>query len=751
MVGVDGGWALARGACAVGVVCMGLVGAPGCALSHSRALEERDAAVASDAGAPSERECDDGDPCTVGVSIGGECHFEPAPDGTPCDDGDFCTLGDGCQAGRCEPGYRAEGSLARLGELQSHYGAIEAVGPGRFLVVSPRLRAAHLQLVERTADGLSTVASWTDSTPSVVSRADTRILPFGDSHLVGVIDRSLTHSPLAIFSVADDDIELVTTLDSPRFGAGYGRHFWLCRGSWGLERIDVDDPDGPAPSLETPGGCGSVSVNDDGSRVYARMGASVGVVDASPAAHGDDPVLLEEVPGSSVSVPGFSGGHLLLIDSGAVRVFREREGAPAVEEEAVVPVEGVRAATLIGQRLLIEGSREAGGAAEDFIALYDALGPDAPGLLDEVVLQRVPYRSPRTAKFTSATDGETLITRVGARMFDVGGDELTEVRARTLEPLEWLSRADGGGVHAHGPFGAAAVDLSDPEAPVFRGGGSFGAQDHAWLGLVDARLHPVLVRARISSVVDFAASRRLHFVSQPGPDSLSLWSLDHDASRGGIGSVSLPLSGGLMVAGDALYRRTDPEDGRVRLLGYDLEALRNGSASALFDLHVASDSSASFDVDPRAQVMVVSVAEEDPDGEEEAALLWLDLSSSSPAVVDEEPVATRYASLRVVGDRVAARAGFDVVFHERGSGEVGRVENDRFRPPDALVFDGRVAHYVVRADSAETTHELRAARFGADEQAVLPLDDLPSSLVATEAGLVLGSEGQLVTVHPHCP
>ncbi|MFW6085606.1 MAG: hypothetical protein ACODAG_00260 [Myxococcota bacterium] len=218
------------------------------------------------------------------------------------------------------------------------------MGPGRFLAASPRLRAAHLQLLERTADGLSTVASRTDAAPMVASSDDTRILPFGGSDLVGVIDRSLS-CELAIFSIADDDIERVTTFDSSRFGAGHGRHLWRCRGSSGLERIDIDDPDGPAPSLESPDGCGSVSVNDDGSRVYVRRSGAVGVVDAEPTEDGDDPVLLEEVPGSAASVPRFSGGHLLLIEPGAVRLFQEREGLPAVEEVSVVPVEDVRAAT----------------------------------------------------------------------------------------------------------------------------------------------------------------------------------------------------------------------------------------------------------------------------------------------------------------------------------------------------------------------------------------------------------------------
>jgi hypothetical protein len=624
---------------------------------HSPAsFEEPDADVAIDAGMPIEPECDDGDPCTVGVPVDGECRFEPAPDGRGSD-------------------------------------------------------------------------------------------------LVGLVDRSLSVSRLAIFSIADDDIELVTTFDSYPFGAGHGTHLWRCRGSSGLERIDIHDPDGPAPSLETPGGCGTVVVNDDGSRVYARASESLIVVDTDPIEQGDDPHLLDEVEISPTgSAPRFSGGHLLLIEDAAVRVFREREGNPAVEQVAAVAAPGARAATLVDDRLLIEGSREAGGAAEDFIALYDALGPGAPALLDEVVLQRVPDRSPGTTKFSSTTDGQTLITRVGARMFDVGDDALTEVRVPTLQPLQWLSRADGGGLHAHGPFGAAAIDLSDPEAPAFGGGGSFGTQDHAWLGLADARMHPVLVRARISSIMDFAASQRLSFFSQPGPDALSFWSLGDDVSRSDHGSVHLPLTGSLLLAGDVLYRGTDQDDGQVRLVGYDLAMLRNGAANPLFDLRLASDDPVRFDVDPRAQVMVALVTEDDPDAEEQASLVWLDLSRSPPEVIDREPAASAYSHLRVSGDRVAAQAGFDVVFHQRGMGDIARLESDRFRPPDLRAFDGHVLYYAVRADSPDTTHELRAARFGTDEPpTILPLEARPSSLVPTEAGLVLGFENEIVTVHPHCP
>jgi hypothetical protein len=728
-------------------------------MMHSLATpEEPDAEV--DAHVPPEPECDDGDPCTEGVAVDGECHFEPVPDGTPCDDGLFCTLGDHCRAGRCEPGPRSEATLEALGDLQGHYGAIAAVGPNRFVTYSARLRAGHLSLLERTEEGLSTVASWSGPM-SIFTSEDARIVPFGGSNLVGVYNGSFVPSSMVIFSIGDNSIERISSVEVVLPGAGHGRRLWHCRGTStsGLDLYDIDDPDEPALSLDVSGGCGHVAVSHDGSRVYATSQGAVLVVDAGPVDHGEEPVILGAVDRPVGAVPSFSSGHLLLRGSDDVRVFREVAGDPPVEEIALLPVAGVRSATLLGERLLVEGNREASGGTESFVALYDALGAGAPVLLDEVVLQRVPHSGASPTWLHSATDGQTLLTPVGARMFDIGDDALTEVPAPTLQPLKWLSLADGGGVHVHAPFGAVAVDVSDPEAPAFRGGGSFDTREWARLALADARVHPVLVRARLSSVVDFMASDRILYDVSPDPGlrTVPRWSLGDDASRSDEGSFALPLSNrsSLVLAGDTLVLGPATSDGEARWRGYDLPTLRRAGASEpspIFDIRLSIDATPHFDVDPHAQVMVISGAEEGPDGEEEAYLVWLDLSTSPPEVIDEDPVPSRPIYLRVSGDRVVARSVFDTVFYERGRGEVARVTNDGLRAPNILAFDGEVAYYTVRAHSPAVTHELRAARFGVDEPpAVLPLDALPSSMVPTETGLVMGFEGHVLTVHPHCP
>lgn len=47
-------------------------------------------------------ECNDGNPCTDDVCVGGSCTFTPTPG--PCDDGNPCTIGDSCSGSVCMPG-----------------------------------------------------------------------------------------------------------------------------------------------------------------------------------------------------------------------------------------------------------------------------------------------------------------------------------------------------------------------------------------------------------------------------------------------------------------------------------------------------------------------------------------------------------------------------------------------------------------------------------------------------------------------
>jgi len=717
-------------------------------------------AAPPDAALPLGAFCDDGNPCTVDRLDGAGCRFDPVSEGALCDDGDLCTLGDECRAGECVAGARAEGELARLGTLDNLAGRRVPLGPGRFAVVTIEdLFRGRVQVVAPSEDGLATLASWGGELTFVIL-GDDEILAdaFGDTGLVAV--SAVGERSLRFFAASDAEVvprgqleidNQIVSLD------GRADRLWLCTGNfvvgYQVTLVDVSDPDAPSEVGSMPlgpVGCGSVAINQDGGRVYVNTVDGVRFIDASPLDTGGDPTLSDVIaPPAGVAV---SGSHLLLMTAAAVRILDE----PSLDELVSVPVAGARAATLFGDRLLVEGNRPVAGDSEVFVAWYDVFGAGTPTLLDDTVTATF-IGVGQAPSFRSATDGATLLT--GSRLFDLTSDRLDERRVPQLVPLRSIAPA-GSGLRAYHPAGAAAIDASDPANPSFVTGGDFpAARPILTVALDDSLATPTLVTA-LGRV--FGDSTRVPVDPSnpyfPNPLRIERWTLDASADLVAADHFQLLHEGSsqLLTAGDFLFRYRRPDGAPATWFqAYWLPAARAGATAApIFELPIPASTTfpRGFDVDPRARLAVLSTEAVSTSGDPEPALLVYDLSTSPPTLVDHIPTDTLYSQLGIAGDRLVAVNSDAVVFLERGQGELARLPLEAFQI-QLLAFDGAVAYLsYLEIVPGTATYSLAAIPFADPaSRATIEVNSIARSLVPVDGGLAVGFDTQLVTVHPHCP
>ncbi len=729
----------------------------------------RDALVGEDGGdggTPPSPSCDDHNPCTDDRAEGSECRFVAVEDGRPCDDGDFCTLGDRCQAGACVSGARSSGPLARLGTLDSLAGGAFGVVGNRFLAVTGPGQSSHLQLAERRGTSLEVVASWKGGLPYVDAFEATFVESL-DGDLVALAGRGTR--AVAILSVSSSSGAASPTIAKrsiPELDgqivslAAHGKRIWTCTRDFflgsAITLVDVSDPDA-ASVVGTLGieNCGSIATSDDGKRVYVNTQDGVRFVDASPLETGGDPVLSDVfAPNAGLST---GSGHIILREKSSVRILRQSDHT----EVASIPESGVLAASLIGTRLLVEGWRDVSGGMEAFVALYDALGAKQPVRLDEVILQKFPSKGDVGSSFPNAVtaDGSAVITKVGQRLFDLTRGRLDEVRVPALTPFDQLSPASAG-VRVVGYASTAVVDVHDPAKPVLAGGGAFGIPLTFNVTLEESAPGPKLFFGGGSNSARRAGVGRSW---EPNPLPVERWMLDADGRRQLTGSFRLPNDGEgeLLMAGGGLYRMRLPVSPKfdVTLQSWTMSTLgRAGElAQPAFDLPLSpstplpvpsgtsSGSWGAFDVDPRAERAVVTIGMWQVGG----ALLWLDLTTVPPKVVDEVHLDADLAPMdvRISGTRAVVSTGLELVWIELGKGVVSRVEASTLSMfiPHLLGFDGNFAYF-----AADTRKGLGVAAFGKNEMTQLLLGDAPRSMLETDGALVLGLPNQLVTVRPHC-
>lgn len=702
--------------------------------------------------------CDDGNPCTADSVEADVCRFDAVADGALCEDGDLCTLGDRCQAGECAGGDRAEGELALLGRLDALTGRRVALGSDRFAVVTVEdLFRGRIQVVERSGDGFTTLSVW---------RGDLTLVTLGDEDILadavpasGILAVTASgERTLRLFSASDAEVAPRGTVELSgqviSFAARDDR-VWLCTGNfivgYQVTLVDVADPDAPVEVGSMPLGgvqCGSTAISQSGDRVYFNTADGVRFVDASPLDTGGDPTLSDIIaPTAGVSI---SGSHLLLLKPTGVDILDE----PSLDEVVAVPVARPRAAALFGDRLLVEGTRPAGGNSEVFVAWYDALGGGPPALLDQAVLASY-IGGAQPGTFRSATDGSTLLTRT--RAYDLASDRLDEIRLPALLPLRSLARTSSG-LRAYHASGAAAIDVSDPAAPAFVAGGAFAAPRSILTIAVDDSLPASTFVSGLGQ--GFEDSTRVALDPSnpyyPDPVTVARWSLDSSAELVAEDHFLLSYQGAsqLLSAGDFIYRFSRPASGETStpFQGYWLPALRGGARAApTFDLAIpaASDARRGFDVDPRARTAVVSG--DDP-ATSTPALYFFDLSTSPPTLIASQPTDSVFYQLRITGSRVVAMGNDAVVLFDRERGEVARITAETY-DRQLLAFDGTTAYFAqLEIVPGTATYSLVAIPFDDPAAAVsLELSSIPRSLVPIDGGLALGLDTQLLTIHPHCP
>jgi hypothetical protein len=714
--------------------------------------------------------CDDHNSCTDDRAEGDACRFDPAEDGRPCDDGDFCTLGDGCRAGQCVAGVRSSGPLERLGTLESLAGGtIGAIGD-RFVSVTGKSWAAHVRLAEQRGTNLEVVASW-DGRLEFVFGSDVLVQALGGGLMAlgGRQDRSL-----AIFSLsapsAPPPASIVKRADMTLSGqlvslAGHGSRIWACTRDifrYAVVLVDVSDPDAPLEvgGIGMPADCGSIDTSDDGTRVYVNTRDGVRFLDASPLDSGGNPTLADVfAPTAGVST---GAGYLVLRERSRVRIVRQSDHAEVVS----IPVSGVLAASLVGERLLLEGWRTtSSGGMEAFAAMYDALGATPGARLDEVILQRVSFQGDVGSSFRNAViaKGAAVITGTGQRMFDLTAGRFDEVRVPALTPLNQLLRTVGG-VRAVGYSSSAVVDLGAPRNPGYTGGGSFGIPLKFDATLEESAPGPRLFfgyRAEVPSRTGVGRSW------EPNPLPVERWKLDADGRPRVTGSFLLPNSGEgqLLIADGGLYRMRFPAAPSfgVTLQGWPITALgRAGElARPAFELQLVpsppfanptGSARSAFDVDPRARLAAVITGTSTPTTSE-GVLFWLDLTTTPPRIVEQVHLDARPDEVRISGTRAVVSTHLELIWLERGKGQIAReVPTPQTFIDHLLGFDGRTVYYSMLDFTDGLFVGLGVAAFGesARVSSPIPLDDTAETMVETDGALVVGLPNQLVTLRPQC-
>jgi hypothetical protein len=270
--------------------------------------------------------------------------------------------------------------------------------------------------------------------------------------------------------------------------------------------------------------------------------------------------------------------------------------------------------------------------------------------------------------------------------------------------------------------------VSDPRAPAFVGGGSFGVPVAFDLALDETTPTPHLVFARH---LDDPGQATVGSTFEPDPLPISHGRVDGDGRPQITGSFRLPNDGPalLLVAGDGLHRLRVPviPSFDVRLQGFPLASLGTAGELALPSLDITLSPSpplvrdprsgfgifGAFDVDPQARLAVVATGTPHIGGGADAVLFWIDLATTPPRVVEQVRLSELPRHLRIAGMRAVGVTGLDIVYLELGRGQVSQTSSGDAYLDHILSFDGRVVYYravaAVRARPGRVRHQRPAA------------------------------------------
>lgn len=726
--------------------------------------------------------CDDDNPCTEDGVSEGECESVPLADGTPCDDGELCTLGDECVSGACVSGQPVTGDVEELARLNS-FGTQGVVsgGDGRYVFFEASGEDVLFTLV-RMLDDQVTVLDTEHVSDLIFIDYQHAAVPaayLGDG-LVGIAtDYS---DGVKLLDVSSDSIvvrpQLLLPYDvetpHPRSFTRQGDRLWVCANTFFFGGIlylgDLSDPEAPevTATFSVPT-CGAVAGSPDGERLYLNTSGGVYPIDVS---HVDDDGLIEAgdiiAPNSGLAIVG---SRLLLREPDRVEIWNEADWS--VQTTILGATTG---SALLEDRLFIQGARTTEDGVENFLSLYDVSGEAA--LLDDLVLETDAGSLPSWAQGQSArlaADYAHAIHYNTKRVFHVVGESFQELNVPGLGSLQYLGMTGGGAV-ALGPARAQWIDLLDPTAPSFLENQTlpsrfaYTASPVVFDSLTAGQIHWGYGSLSSPDQVELYGPTRMTGVGPTVPIRKRKLALGAEAQETQFQIARNDVL--LHPEGDDLYRLVLPPRGTVsaRLERFALDALPEAGEDIgppldalefqeeIEDLLPNSWPSARFDVDAAAQTAIVSLSATHDDSTGEGFLYWLDLSVSPPVVVEKTPFEQRISALRVSGDRAAlildpvVCCNAELVFLQRELGQVADFGDnpDLGSVSTLLAFDSHALYAGSGGDYYGGTLYVIPWGPADGEISMFPLLTRPTSVTSTPTGIVVGSQNELVTLHPYC-
>jgi len=404
--------------------------------------------------------------------------------------------------------------------------------------------------------------------------------------------------------------------------------------------------------------------------------------------------------------------------------------------------------------LWVQGIRPRAGGTEGYVALIDPFAAGGPEILDEAVIAGFGPGISEGHTILIANDS-LLVHSYTKRVFRREGSGFVELRHPALGEVGRVAGCVSEAV-ARSRFTAHRLDVSDPADPVWTAGGPHGADPALTLEAADP---PLLLDSRNPSFFD--PPWVVELPSHWGAQAEVVWrGYDGDERPVDLGAFTMDTGSYLHLAGTGLYR-LDPSASAVEAIleRWDLAPLEVGDDVALAssvdlvpDPPIALDPdkipTVGYSVDPRSRLAVVALGSHRAFDDQEAALFVVDLATG-----DVEELAPRLdhvvRSILISGDRIAYRRAGDLIFVERGVGEVSRVPTVDEAVDELLAFDGDMAYASIFPGRA-----LAAVPWGAMDLAAagrVPFGSAPTTISPSDGALVAASATEVATVHPACP
>ncbi len=738
--------------------------------------------------------CDDRNPCTADRCdpVQG-CVNEALPDGTACSDGNVCTVGDRCSQAVCN-GTRKDSRATLVSSLYSYGGfqednpharGISLVLEGHRIVFADELCGGSVvSLVEATEEGLHLLDQVVSNVNLQMRYAsssagfwvpNTELFALGKDRFV--LAGGAPEYGASVFDIVDDRLVkrseyLERVAGSAVCTVGAGDRLWRVRTS-GLDEFLVS-PEGEMTvgKVSAVYVSGRAALSSDGTSMYVASMSGVDQLDMTK----DPPQRVDKLwrgrPFVGVAVSDqYLATHeveaeLLSARITAVNVYRIGDLSPVASftaEDMTQPM----AFHLLQDGIVVEWMIPDGATRRIVSRRYDLTGPE-PSLLSEHLV------------WEDCCNGSLLVHPAPLAWRDdllVLGPWQQVVKLEPGGAQRMLTGMGHGGltqVAAWGPtlatgfdaFSSQQIDLSDPAAPRFVGGGFFEPRLTHAVQVFQSTSGPTL--QVLPSGANLPEGR---LSSRPYTSHLSILAAkagDRPMPQGSVQFDGEP--GYLFVQGSDLYQLTTVGNTAYRIRRRDMVgAARSELGRVLSDqvLTVASDdapppSMTIASADPHSRIIVIAEQRALLD-QTQLTLHWLEelergfvLRASWSATPDNRVLTglavarNRAAVLTSGGDlRVLELHGDTVVLKAYRSVDRQGLTTDNV-PSDLLHFDG--AHVLVtgRFDQRSKTVGVLDAETLGWLGGYAPRDCQPLTLTEVDNRWLVGSDTGIHVLEPEC-